>query len=150
MWYYISSFNGIYCVCPGLLDCFTEKRFKMDETKQEKLPQEEQENKKTFSRDTSRHTWIGDKNEIRPDLERTVTRMTQVLPQTDERSTRLVEKQRKAYKGFITDEERPAIAFRATVLAASRVPICTCFAMSLRSFSRARAQCHQSNIRIIP
>ena len=113
MWYYISSFNGIYCVCPGLLDCFTEKRFKMDETKQEKLPQEEQENKKTFSRDTSRHTWIGDKNEIRPDLERTVTRMTQVLPQTDERSTRLVEKQRKAYKGFITDEEVKSAEDRA-------------------------------------
>lgn len=85
----------------------------MDENKQEIRQTEEQENKKTFSRDTSRHTWIGDKNEIRPDLERTVTRMTQVIAETDDRSTRLVEKQRKAYKGFITDEEVKSAEDRA-------------------------------------
>ena len=85
----------------------------MDENKQEIRQTEGQENKRTFSRDTSRHTWIGDKNEIRPDLERTVTRMTQVIAETDDRSTRLVEKQRKAYRGFITDEEVKSAEDRA-------------------------------------
>ena len=85
----------------------------MDENKQEIQQTEGQENNRTFSRDTSRHTWIGDKNEIRPDLERTVTRMTQVIAETDDRSTRLVEKQRKAYRGFITDEEVKSAEDRA-------------------------------------
>lgn len=77
----------------------------MEENRQDNLHTEEQENNKTVSRQT-RHTWIGDADEIRPEqINRTVTRMTAVWPENDGRSTRLVEKQRKAYKGFITDEE---------------------------------------------
>ena len=77
----------------------------MEENRQDNLHTEEQENNKTVSRQT-RHTWIGDADEIRPEqINRTVTIMTAVWPENDGRSTRLVEKQRKAYKGFITDEE---------------------------------------------
>ncbi len=50
------------------------------------------------------HTWIGDKDEISPAFsERPVTRAT--FQTEGVRSTRLVEKEKKPYKGFITDEE---------------------------------------------
>ena len=62
----------------------------------------------TVSRVT-RHTWIGDKDEVRPDgADRPVTRAT--FADTDVRSTRmattrLVEREKRPYRGFITDEE---------------------------------------------
>ena len=81
----------------------------MEDNKQDKtLTTEEIENREEL-RKTARHTWIGDRDEVRPDMmQRTVTRMT--FPQDDVRdtrmvSTKLVEKERKPYKGFITDEE---------------------------------------------
>lgn len=50
------------------------------------------------------HTWIGDKDEIRPDFsERPVTRMT--FSNTEGRGTKLVQREKKPYRGFITDEE---------------------------------------------
>ena len=105
MWYYISSYVGIYCVCHSCLIVLGIITV-MDENKEKTLQAEEQENRRTFSRDTSRHTWIGDVDEMGPDeISRTVKRMTQTIPGTEIRSTRMVEKQRKAYKGFITDEE---------------------------------------------
>ena len=57
----------------------------------------------------TRHTWIGDKDEIRPDgADRPVTRMT--IPDAGARgtkmiSTKVVERPKKPYRGFITDEE---------------------------------------------
>ena len=90
---------------PGLLGVFTGQD-EMEDNNQKTLQTEERENNKTVTRQT-RHTWIGDADEIRPQgMDRTVTRMTAVWPESEERgSTRVVEKQRKAYKGFITDDE---------------------------------------------
>ena len=54
----------------------------------------------------TRHTWIGDKDEIRPDgADRPVTRMT--IPDAGARgtkmiSTKVVERPKKPYRGFIT------------------------------------------------
>lgn len=81
----------------------------MEDNKQDKiLTQEEIENREEL-RKTARHTWIGDRDEVRPDMmQRTVTRMT--FSQEDARDTKLVktklvEKEKKPYRGFITDEE---------------------------------------------
>ena len=75
----------------------------MDERKQDENLIQEIENRDE-RRKTARHTWIGDRDEIRPDLaERPVTRMT--VPASEIASTRLVEKEKKPYRGFITDEE---------------------------------------------
>ena len=99
MWYYISSLVSIYCMCRGCLVF-------MEDNKQDTLQSENRENNKTASGQATRHTWIGDPDEIRPQpINRTVARMTQTLYPSDDRSTRVVEKQRKAYKGFITDDE---------------------------------------------
>ena len=57
----------------------------------------------------TRHTWIGDKDEVRPgSAERPVTRAT--ITDNASRSTRMVstkvvERPKKPYRGFITDEE---------------------------------------------
>ena len=89
---------------PGLLGVFTGQD-EMEDKNQETLHTEDRENNKTVTRQT-RHTWIGDADEIRPQgMDRTVTRMTAVLPETDDKTTKVVERQRKAYKGFITDDE---------------------------------------------
>ena len=75
----------------------------MDERKQDENLIQEIENRDEL-RKTARHTWIGDRDEVRPDLvERPVTRMT--VPASEIASTRLVEKEKKPYRGFITDEE---------------------------------------------
>ena len=75
----------------------------MDERKQDENLIQEIENRDE-RRKTARHTWIGDRDEIRPDLvERPVPRMT--VPASEIASTRLVEKEKKPYRGFITDEE---------------------------------------------
>ena len=83
----------------------------MEDNRQEKdLKQTEQntESDGTTSRVT-RHTWIGDKDEVRPDMAvRPVTRAS-VSDETG-RSTRMVttkivERQKRPYRGFITDEE---------------------------------------------
>lgn len=75
----------------------------MDERKQDENLIQEIENRDE-RRKTVRHTWIGDRDEIRPDLvERPVPRMT--VPASEIASTRLVEKEKKPYRGFITDEE---------------------------------------------
>ena len=87
-------------VCAGAVWCF------MEENKQDTLQSENKENNNTASGKATRHTWIGDPDEIRPQpINRTVTRMTQNLDNFDDRGTRVVEKQRKEYKGFITDDE---------------------------------------------
>ena len=99
MWYYISSLVSIYGMCRGCLVF-------MEENRKDTLQSESKENNKTASGQATRHTWIGDPDEIRPQpMNRTVTRMTQTLDTFDDRSTRVVEKQRKEYKGFITDDE---------------------------------------------
>lgn len=99
MWYYISSLVSIYGMCRGCLVF-------MEDNRQDTLQSESKENNKTDSGRATRHTWIGDPDEIRPQpMNRTVTRMTQITDTFDDRSTRVVEKQRKAYKGFITDDE---------------------------------------------
>lgn len=77
----------------------------MEENRQDKdLKQAElnTEAEGTTSRVT-RHTWIGDKDEVRP-----VTRST--IADTDMRGTKMiktkiVERPKKPYRGFITDEE---------------------------------------------
>ena len=83
----------------------------MEENRQDKdLKQAElnTEAEGTTSRVT-RHTWIGDKDEVRPDgTVRTVTRST--IADTDMRGTKMiktkiVERPKKPYRGFITDEE---------------------------------------------
>lgn len=78
----------------------------MEENRQDQDLKQTEVNKETVSIPVSRtgHTWIGDRDEIRPDLqERPVTRMT--LTDSDVRSTRIAERERKPYRGFITDEE---------------------------------------------
>ena len=83
----------------------------MEENRQDKdLKQAElnTEAEGTTSRVT-RHTWIGDKDEVRPDgTVRPVTRST--IADTDMRGTKMiktkiVERPKKPYRGFITDEE---------------------------------------------
>lgn len=80
----------------------------MEENKQGAVPEKEELNKEERKRTTG-HTWIGDKDEIRPDpMIRTVTRAT--LTGSGARdggaaATRLVERERRPYRGFITDEE---------------------------------------------
>jgi cell division protein FtsL len=83
----------------------------MEENRQDKdLKQAElnTEAEGTTSRVT-RHTWIGDKDEVRPDgTARPVTRST--IADTDMRGTKMiktkiVERPKKPYRGFITDEE---------------------------------------------
>lgn len=75
----------------------------MEENRQEQDLTKAEENK-TADRKT-RHTWIGDADEIRPDYsEEQTSRAT--YQEILERGTRLMEKrERKAYTGFITDEE---------------------------------------------
>lgn len=52
----------------------------------------------------SGHTWIGDKDEIRPDAAiRPVSRAT--ITDGEVRTTKVVERQRRPYTGFITEEE---------------------------------------------
>jgi cell division protein FtsL len=83
----------------------------MEDNRQDKdLKQAElnKEAEETTSRVT-RHTWIGDKDEVRPDLAaRPVTRKT--FSDAGDRgtrmvTTRIVEREKKPYRGFITDEE---------------------------------------------
>lgn len=83
----------------------------MEENRQDKdLKQAElnTEAEGTTSRVT-RHTWIGDKDEVRPDgTVRPVMRST--IADTDMRGTKMiktkiVERPKKPYRGFITDEE---------------------------------------------
>lgn len=58
------------------------------------------------SRQTGRHTWIGDKDEIVPgSVDMQANRKTTFFSEINDRQTRIVEKQRKEYRGFITDEE---------------------------------------------
>ena len=92
----------------------------MEENRQDILQTENTENKETAAADTEgasrqtvftqrqtgRHTWIGDKDEIAPgSVDMRTTRATTFVPDINERQTKIVEKQRKAYRGFITDEE---------------------------------------------
>lgn len=75
----------------------------MEDNKQDIIQTQAEENNAELKK-TARHTWIGDRDEVRPDqMQRTVTRMT--FPSDEVRSTKLVEKEKKPYKGFITDEE---------------------------------------------
>lgn len=83
----------------------------MDDNRQEQDLTRIEENKKTDSTTDrkSRHTWIGDKDEIRPDWgERTVSRAT-ITGETSRGTaivkTRIAERERRPYRGFITDDE---------------------------------------------
>lgn len=74
----------------------------MEENKQDMNLTEDQENKTADKK--TRHTWIGDADEIRPDYtEERAPRTT--YQDILECGTRLMERERKAYTGFITDEE---------------------------------------------
>lgn len=92
----------------------------MEENRQDILQTENTENKETTaaeaestsrqtmfsSRQTGRHTWIGDKDEIVPgSVDMQANRKTTFFSEINDRQTRIVEKQRKEYRGFITDEE---------------------------------------------
>lgn len=68
----------------------------MEENKQNKDHTEEN---KSGTRKSTGHTWIGDKDEIRPDSAiRPVTRQTIA-------ETKVVRREKRPYRGFITDEE---------------------------------------------
>ncbi|MBQ3291840.1 MAG: hypothetical protein IJH43_05655 [Mogibacterium sp.] len=58
-------------------------------------------NKNPEQNKTSRHTWIGDEEEVRKQEAMTERRTYTLSPQ----ATRIVQKQKKKYSGFITDEE---------------------------------------------
>lgn len=63
-----------------------------------------QEENKENAKPRTKHTWIGDKDEIRPDqVLRPVSSSTYYGDLN--RKTKLVERKKKPYKGFITDEE---------------------------------------------
>lgn len=75
----------------------------MEDNKQDKAKTQTELNKEEIRRPTG-HTWIGDRDEIRPDATvRPVTRAT--IADGEARPTRLVERQKRPYRGFITDEE---------------------------------------------
>ena len=85
----------------------------MEDNRQDKDLKQAELNKEaegTTSRKT-RHTWIGDKDEVRPegaDADRPVSRMT--FSDADGRgtkmvSTKVVKREKRPYRGFITDEE---------------------------------------------
>lgn len=75
----------------------------MEENREkENLKQEELNTEKVRKR--TGHTWIGDRDEIRPDaVLRPVSRST--VTDVKPGATRVVERPRKPYTGFITDEE---------------------------------------------
>lgn len=78
----------------------------MDENRQDKDLNQAEFNKDSGTKISkkTRHTWIGDKDEVRPDAAlRPVSRMT--LQDSEERGTRIVTREKKPYKGFITDDE---------------------------------------------
>ena len=83
----------------------------MEENRQDKDLKQAELNKEAegMTSRVTRHTWIGDKDEVRPDgADRPVTRAT--FADTDMRGTRMirtkvVERPKKPYRGFITDEE---------------------------------------------
>lgn len=58
-------------------------------------------NKKPEQNNTSRHTWIGDEEEVRQQAAMAERKTYTLSPQ----ATRIVQKQKKKYSGFITDEE---------------------------------------------
>lgn len=58
-------------------------------------------NTKPQENKTTRHTWIGDEEEIRQQEEMSKRRTYTLSPQ----ATRIVTRQKKKYSGFITDEE---------------------------------------------
>ena len=75
----------------------------MEESKQNNLQEQKELNKEGRAKRTG-HTWIGDKDEIRPDaVARPVSRQT--FTDGEIRTTKVVERPRKPYTGFITDEE---------------------------------------------
>ena len=75
----------------------------MEESKQNDLQEQKELNKEGRAK-RSGHTWIGDKDEIRPDaVARPISRQT--ITDGEIRTTKVVERPRKPYTGFITDEE---------------------------------------------
>ena len=75
----------------------------MEEKTQDRLSQTQENN--TAENKPSRHTWIGDAEEIKaPDYsEQPIPRTT--YQDIAERQTKLVVREKKPYRGFITDEE---------------------------------------------
>ena len=72
-------------------------------------------------KNTRKHTWIGDPDEVRPDQrQRNVEKIAGTVPESDERTTILVERKRKAYRGFITDEEVKASEEQAEAMRKAR------------------------------